>query len=113
MKVIVQKKHINLNIVNIHLDDKKEFKGKGNAYGRNRGNMSGKEFGRLRSEEAKNKIKEPIVGASMGTILLMLPRTEKIFAASFPLYKSLTIDVAFTTINPPKKASKNLYIHNS
>jgi colicin import membrane protein len=35
----------------------KEFKGKGHAYGRNKGDLSGREFGMLRSEEAKNKAK--------------------------------------------------------
>ena len=37
-------------------NEHKEFKGKGNAYGRNKGEMSGREFGQMRSEEAKNKV---------------------------------------------------------
>ncbi len=42
-----------------HLEDEhKDKANKGNAYGKNKGDLSGRDFGKLRSEEAKNKLKE-------------------------------------------------------
>jgi colicin import membrane protein len=39
---------------------KKEFKGQGHAYGRNKGDLKGRDFGKLRSTEARAKIKADI-----------------------------------------------------
>lgn len=53
-------------------------------------------------------IADPKTGAKRGAKLLTRPTRENTFAASSPSNLSLTAAAAFTTVIPPKKASKNL-----
>lgn len=53
-------------------------------------------------------IAAPKTGAKSGAKLLTIPIRENTFAASCPLNLSLTEALAFTTVIPPKNASKNL-----
>ena len=46
-----------------HEDDDDEHPGKGHAYGKYKGELSGKEFGKIRSEEAKLKMKKEVAEA--------------------------------------------------
>lgn len=43
--------------------ERKESPGKAHAYGRHKGDMSGKEFGQMRSDEAKSRMREKITAA--------------------------------------------------
>jgi colicin import membrane protein len=60
------------------LQDKevKEHKGKGHAYGKNKGELKGRDFGMLRSEEARSKMKGKLDHAE-SEVDLQIQRIEK------------------------------------